>query len=309
MIIYNHVCDMIKVVVLWLLELLELITSKFYTITLYDVNPIDSNKNIITFQDKKSDYAIVMQGPLIKKANYTILTLNLYRKLYPEIRIILSTWRGLDQRTFEYLKNINVEVIESDQPKLKGWANINLQIYSTNAALNRLLIADTVVTYVLKTRTDQRVNCNSDFLGFMGRMVDNSSSITKACAGKLVVCNLNMFKERLYIVSDMFMFGHISQMSKFWNLPMQTDLGRPEEISFLQQNRAEAYLINHFMDINKFIPEYTNLDSKKFIAAHFEVIDKNALGLHWYKYNHFINSKYLFAPDGKLTVSSVFDYF
>ena len=52
--------------------------------------------------------AIIIQGPLLKKNNFTIETVKLYKKIFSNYLIILSTWEDEDQ---EYLSEIKKENI------------------------------------------------------------------------------------------------------------------------------------------------------------------------------------------------------
>ena len=69
-----------------------LIVEYFFLFKLLNKNLIISSKNLLI--KNKSKIAIIIQGPIIDKSNFTIETINFYLYNYPFTPIIVSTWEG-----------------------------------------------------------------------------------------------------------------------------------------------------------------------------------------------------------------------
>src|SRR3989344_9528535 len=102
-----------------------------------------------------SEYAIVMQGPIKTRNDFTLESLKLYKKYFNNALIILSTWEGEDAHTIEGARAIGVEVILNSVPTLPTFMHVNMQLTTARAGL--MLAAATKKKYALKTRTDQRI--------------------------------------------------------------------------------------------------------------------------------------------------------
>jgi hypothetical protein len=252
----------------------------------------------------KSEWCILLQGPIITKHSFTLQTLVLYRYVYPNARIILSTWheelKKLDQNK---LKDLKIDLLLNTKPDYVGISNINLQLVSTSAGLN--FAYDHEVKYVLKTRTDQRVCKSLDFLGHMRNLQLNFPPTSNKIENRLIIASTNSFKSRLYGITDMFMFGAISEMKLFWEIPheLESEVIRElntDPIYFISNRLAEGYLINHFFESVGFSPRWCKEDSHYFFAQFFCLVDKEQLDLFWYKYERFIDSfQYFRKNDAK----------
>ena len=143
-----------------LLRIIKRIITRnfFFTLFFYPKKNISTNKasnsEIDSKFTKNLQFTIVVQGPIILDQDFTIETLKLYRKNFPDAIIILSTW-PTTKKNIRILKKLDIKVLENLQPKNKGISNINLQIVSSR---NGIHLAKKMGTkYVLKTRTDQRI--------------------------------------------------------------------------------------------------------------------------------------------------------
>ncbi|SFF09163.1 WavE lipopolysaccharide synthesis family protein [Trichococcus pasteurii] len=104
-------------------------------------------------------FAVILQGPLLLENDFTLETCKMYRKLFSDNVIIVSTWDDEDTETIKKIKNLKIIVIQNKKPKFTGIGNINFQVISTKAGLAEAEKAG--VHYVLKTRTDQRFQKNN----------------------------------------------------------------------------------------------------------------------------------------------------
>jgi hypothetical protein len=278
------------------IEKLQLFFGYFFIIKFYTIDVKRNFNKYLSHNDLGSDIAILMQGQYIHKADFTYNTLLLYRKIYPNIRILLSTWEGSIQPDVKVnLEKHSIEVLINTMPDDFGIQNVNLQIKSTVEGLK--LLNSKGVLFVLKTRTDQRFYSAANYLKHMiSNLVHLSvDRVNDSIQHKLFVCNLNMYRFRKYIVSDMFMFGNINDMLKFWDVPFQNrlSLNSTSNPDFYLNDIAEGYLINCFFKTVEFRPSGTQFDSDIFIRNYFTLIEKDALKLFWYKNYHFIENEYL----------------
>jgi hypothetical protein len=279
------------------IEKLEIWLGFFFIFKFYTLDVKKNFNKYVSYDDLGSDTAILIQGPYISKADFTYNTLLLYRKIYPKIRILLSTWEDSIQSDVRFnLEKHNIEILINSKPEYFGVQNINLQIKSTAAGLK--FLRSKGVLFVLKTRTDQRFYSAANYLKHMISNIERISGnrFNDCIRYKFFVCNLNMYRYRKYIVSDMFMFGNICDMLKFWDIPFQRRalayfIKNPE---FYLNKNAEAYLIHCFFKTIEFFPSDTQLDSDRFIKNYFSLIEKDALKLFWFKNNHFFENEYVY---------------
>lgn len=241
--------------------------------------PVSAGENI----------AIVVQGPYLDDEAFTRDTLRRYRLYYPECLLILSTW-SVPEREIITLQKINVDIVINPKPHCPGFSNVNYQIASTNAGVSRARNLGAV--FVLKTRTDQRIH-NPELFTYLislQRAFPVTAKHTKQKC-RLVACSLNTFKLRLYGISDMFLFGHVEDMIRYWDLPM--DERNPDELArslrgtwrdYARMEICEVYFCMNFLrNIGRKLP-LTLESSFSAISDHFVIIDQNAIGLFWNKY-------------------------
>ena len=199
--------------------LLERVTAHFISIHL---RPRKFSKRVLksdydSYGKYQSEWCILLQGPIITKNSFTLQTILLYRYVYPNARIILSTWKDETKKLDKNkLHDLKVDVLLNSKPEYVGISNINLQLESTVAGLN--FASDNGVKYVIKTRTDQRVCKSLDFFGHLRKLQLNFPPSTEKIANRLIIASTNSFKSRLYGITDMFMFGGISEMKLYWKI-------------------------------------------------------------------------------------------
>ena len=128
-------------------------TTYYYTFNYRDKFFKERNCKI---QNKIS---IIIQGPILRKDNFTINTINLYLK-HCKSTIILSTWKdNLSKKEILRLKKKGVKIIINELPNLAGPGNINFQLKTTSEALK--LSAKLGNKFSIKTRTDCRIYLNN----------------------------------------------------------------------------------------------------------------------------------------------------
>jgi hypothetical protein len=277
------------------LKLLENFTPFYLSLTTREKYfDIRSLKRFRIFANVNDDFAIVMQGPIITKNNFTIETLNLYRHIYPNVSIVYSTWAGtITIEDKKKLNIINVTIIENKLPENRGVSNINLQIKSTSSGLH--LLNEQGRKHVLKVRSDQRIYNNVDFLTYMKVLQSLYPVKNSQINERLVICSINTFKERLYGITDMLMFGKIEDMILYWDVPLEnlstaSNSYYSDPKYFIKNFLGEGYFLKYFFEKVNLDPKWTTKDSDDFIKDYFVIVDKEQIDLFWFKYNRFFES-------------------
>lgn len=260
----------------------------YYNFTRYARNP-DFPKKTARFCLKNRDAtAILLQGPFVEIDNFTIGTLRLYRRFYPDVPIILSTWHCPDVFLSD-IKNLGVHLIINDQPLYPGRANLNYQIVSTRTGI---LMAETLgATYVLKTRTDQRF-CSSGLIDHLLTLISAFPLAvydTPKQFQRIVAISKGTFKYRLYGVSDMFCFGHISDIKAYWDIPQDREGAARTGISHLTWRQQadlsvpEHYIVVNFMRSTGWARKNSLADYLDLLGRRYIIVDHEAVGLYWHK--------------------------
>ena len=110
----------------------------------------------------KDKIAIIIQGPINEKFNFLKNTLSIYKKLFKNCLIIISTWKNENINLISSLKDRNTFILFNEEPK-KSQKNINHQIISTNKALE--FAFEKGAKYSIKTRADVRI-CKNNLESF-----------------------------------------------------------------------------------------------------------------------------------------------
>jgi hypothetical protein len=272
---------------------LYLYFSKYY-LNYYTISKSIELAKFNSYNEHHSEIGIVIQGPIVLKNNFTIETLKLYKKLYPNIIIVLSTWKGLDKKVLREIGQIkDVYFILSDMPENKGINNINLQIKSTTEGVE--FLERKGCKYVLKTRTDQRLETKNDFINLFLNFQQIFPFLGTNLQKRLIISSLNTLKKRYYGISDMLMFGTMEDMKKYWCVGYENKSPNKvneenEDRFFIRQGTSEGYLVMNFMQKINYIPIWTELDHRKFIAKYFAIIDYQQVNHFWFKYNWWIRT-------------------
>lgn len=277
------------------LEFLEKINKTF--LTLHSRPQKAENYNL--FSDELKNFpraAIVIQGPLIKDNNFTLETIRIYKKLFPNCTILLSTWNTEDE---EYLKRISkehIEIILSDEPQYPGTSHRNYQIKSSLAGIKRAQKIN--AEYVLKTRTDQRINAVNGI-----EFLYNMLMVFPVAHGykqnrRIIGVSLNSYKYRPYGISDMNLFGQIDDMLLYWERkPDMSPKYAGEKMKVGEFIKAgfcnEVDLSSNYLKKIGRELKWTVRDSWQAMADHFCIVDQHSLDLYWHKYDRQKEYKYL----------------
>ncbi len=230
--------------------------------------------------------AIIIQGPLMKKDEFTLNTIRIYKKLFRNCKIILSTWTDEDSSYIDQIRDEDVEVILNDKPKYAGIANVNFQITST---LNAVIRAKELgVDYVLKTRTDLRLY-NPNSIEFLTNLLEVFPAKNERGQNKRIAFpSLNTFKYRPYSLTDLVIFGDIDDMLNYTDtehdkrneLPTDGSIG-----SWSKARMGETYLSTNYLEKIGWQLKWTMADSWQSYADCFCIFDSQSLDIYWNKYD------------------------
>ena len=249
---------------------------------------------------------IVIQGPVVTDRNFTLETAKIYRKIFPEATIVVSTWNDENPDVLNEFRKENITLVLSEKPEQgKPWGpNFNLQLVSSLAGVK--MCRELNCEYVLKTRTDQRIY-RPDAMRFFYCLTEEFP-VAADCKQKkrIIGVSLNTFKYRLYGLSDMTVFGSTDDMLLFWGAELDyRDISADHATTnrlFSILNIGEVYLVTEFMKKINYDLQWTLKDSWNVFAEHFCVVDQQSIELYWHKYSRhdeYRHPKYYYATTGK----------
>ena len=167
------------------------------------------------------DIAIVSQGPIDYKNDFTIETMYFYRKIYPDIILIVSTWQGDVSDEFRWrAESIGVQIVEGEKISETGYFNHYLQIRSSRNGVERAA-ENPKVRYILKTRNDQRFN-HPDFIRYLRNLLKQYPVNTPKMESRMIYMGFpsSMFGIPFHL-TDFMMFGTVNTMSEYWSEEME----------------------------------------------------------------------------------------
>ncbi len=274
----------------WFKKLFNLLERPWPYFFTFHLRPKKADK-IGIVSDKLINYpkvAIVMQGPIIYDQDFTLETIKIYKKLFPQVIIILSTWDYEKKEYIEEIKKETEEVLLNKVPSEKGVQNINFQIVSSLSGIKRAKELD--VEYVFKTRTDQRIyGVNS--LEYLVNILEKFSAVGDYRQKKRIIgCSLNSFKYRMYGISDMNLFGQIDDLFNYWDINLVDNQGTTyaPEAKFNEVHLATSFLKRIGCEV-----KWTLEDSWRTFADCFAIVDEQSLDIYWYKYARMKEYRYV----------------
>ncbi len=250
-----------------LFRIINYLDEKNSTITTYRIKPLKTSLRRIQRHEslipKFRKTGIVIQGPIVEKI--TVKICERYRELYPETRIVLSTWQNQNSLDLARIRRMGIHVLENVIPENAGPANVNLQIKSTISGIN--YCKSLKCEYVLKNRSDVLLSSDS-FLENLHTLISTLSKNSK----KIVIPSYNSFLFRLYSPTDQIQFGKINDLEEFWNSPtVEKDT---QDFRF-----AESYLVRGYLSRSNRVIRNNIADSLLVLRDHFIVADNESLGL------------------------------
>ncbi|MBI2552432.1 hypothetical protein HYW17_04000 [Candidatus Uhrbacteria bacterium] len=236
-------------------------------------------KDYALVRDAPADHArlaVVLQGPIVRDADFTLETIKFYRIIFPNTPVIVSTWDDEDAEYLDRLRKEGAEVLVNKKPAYRGPSNINFQITSASAGIQRA--KDIGVDYVIKNRTDQRVY-SPNSREFLLNLVKAFPLTHNYPLQKQRLANLCFatFKYKLYHASDTFIFGAIEDLLLYFDVALVSD--QPRDKIFI----PEHYLFSEFLKRIGRTLKGTLEDSWATYAEHLVIADQASLDLYWHK--------------------------
>ena len=244
--------------------------------------------------------AIVIQGPVVVKNDFTLETIRIYKKYFPEAIIILSTWDDTNKAVCEQIGKEGVEVVLNRKPDGCSYKNINFQIVSSRAGVTRARAQH--AHYILKTRTDQRFY-NPHLLAYLYHAIKAFPLVSQTQQQKRLIFSSASQQShcRLYQASDIMIFGHTDDMNLYWQAPMVRE---PLQGKI---NTPEQYLMTEFLKRVGHTPACTIDDSNRVFADYCVIIDLPMLDFYFFKYERHREYKHVLrCRDGREAHSLLF---
>lgn len=257
----------------------------FYTISARPV--FGAEGPAVNLSPITSRVAIVVQGAIQNRHNFTAQSLLSYSRIFPEARIILSTWKDSGSETLKLLRRHGITVLESSPPSNPGFANTNFQMVSTRKGIE---VADEMgAEYVLKTRTDQRIY-NPLALHYLLDLIHSfplSGNQSLRQANRIVFTSSGSLLFRLYGMSDLLMFSHINDALNYWSgkLDPKFEIAPAKSLrQFAMQRPPEVWFCTRWLEESGEELEWTLSQYWKFVAERFVTVDTSTLDVYWPKY-------------------------
>ena len=285
---YANLCPDLFIEDVYTMDIVPLHDKNRY-VTFFEYPFDTSNCGLESKFKLNNEVGIVIQGPVIEKDDFTLNTIKLYMKNMSGAHIILSTWDDISETFIRKIKALNVDVICSSLPQNRGRGNVNLQIKSTMVGIVRA--KELGMKYIMKTRTDQRIYKSDviEYLLNLQKLFPLQGDGVKLNQ-RIISTSYDSFKYRFYGVSDMFMFGEIEDMIKYWDYGedyfiSQMLSGMSDEQIF-QEMCSETILAKNFLSKIGYNIKNTLEDSLNVYKQFFCFVDKEMIGLFWPKYTN-----------------------
>ena len=240
--------------------------------------------------------AVIIQGPIQEKFDFLKNTLEIYKKIFKNSIIIISTWKSEDIERINTLKDENIFILFNNEPE-KSQSNIDHQIFSTNIALKFAINHN--AKYSIKTRADVRLNksnLETFFISLIKTFPVKTNSLIKS---RIVVPSLITFKFRIFSLSDIVMFGETNDLLQYFDLELfrdglkKFDLNEKKLLKNETPVVAEIFLCARFM--NK-LDNSINWNLENWwdsLKNYFCIIDNSSLDLFWHKYDWNYEYRYI----------------
>lgn len=269
-----------------LIEDKSFISLKFYPRNVID----DLRSNDSNLDTLMEETAIILAGPIKNEDKFTLNSTMFYKKLFPNSKIILSTWEDENSKVLKMHEPYIDELIINQFPKDRGWGNLNLQIENTRNAIT--WVAKNGVKYSIKTRTDCRIYSNTFFrqISNFNKIIDQ---IIERNPYRIIVSDIGTYKFRPYGATDIFQMGLTTELLNYWGVEEpNSDLAKLRNKYDFKKNLkngipvvAEIFLCANYLDKIGFDLKWNLKDWYKLLRSNFSVISSQDIELFWNKYD------------------------
>lgn len=262
--------------VLWAVE--EINRKSPYFAVLKENTPyrsrIDAGGDLLEFERAT---ALVVQGPMVRRQGFTLRTIELYRRNFPEMKLILSVWEE-DWHDGERgdLDGLDVEVVRVKKPEARGYQNVNLQLGTSCAGIRRA--KDVGCRYAFKTRSDMRFY-SPDLVALM-YVYMKQFPLRQGGRQKERLVIFPPRYDYYFFIQDFFMFGNVDDMLDYW------DSGRSFSDDYAGESAETMLGIRYAELIGERVENRLERIAAydRVIKNRFAVVDDKMLDYVWYKY-------------------------
>lgn len=234
---------------------------------------------------------IVIQGPILWRDDFTLESARLYRRLMPDAQIVIATWPSDRRPALDALQAEGVHVVYAERPPTSGGNNVNFQIRSTQAGIAKA--RELGCERVLKCRSDQRFHAHGLPLFFEALLAETPPAHPDAQRARIIELSVNVLRFRPYSMCDMFQYGHIDDLERMWNVPLDPRCFSVAEYSrqvitarkIANDRIAEIYVHRAYLEAIGEDPVVDIGTYYRILAEYFIIIDKDEVDLFWNKYH------------------------
>lgn len=269
-----------------------------------------SKSEVRTNTDGK-ELAIVIQGPIDNEFDFTIETVKIYKKLFPNSYIIISSWKDMPSEKENELKSLGCYVLLSDYPKPMGYFHLNYQVLSTMVGLKKA--KELGAKYCIKNRSDLRINKYQSF-EYLKSLLEVFPLKGNEIPLKGRIISLSGWRGQMFYpfwIQDYMYFGYTDDLINLFEIPMD-DRDIPNSSCFTNgENRIktgkeftqtlspEMYITYHFTKKYIHIDDLSVRQSWDIVQKYFIIMNFEDLNIIWKKHGRFSLNEILMESDGK----------
>lgn len=209
----------------------------YVTYNLYPKKAENQNEWLYLEGEYNEKWAVVLQGPIRTEENFTLETVRFYKKIYPKVKVIVSTWAGEDENAVKQLrKEENCIVVVNELPQYPGISNINYQIVSSKYGVEEAKKVG--AQYVLKTRTDSRINMPGIF-DVLSELIEEFVLDYSNQSKRIIFFNAYLFLP--FQEFGMFYAGSVDDMEKFFDAKLYPPTEKVESLGNVLLAKGVSY--------------------------------------------------------------------
>lgn len=269
-----------------------------------------SDIKYISYKNPKNKFGFVIQGPITGQKKFLIESLKIYKKIFKNVYIVLSTWEN-ENLHFNELKPLCDHLIINKMPIDKGVGNINLETTSTFYGLKHL--KKKKIEYCLRTRTDCRIYNPRSFI-FLKNLLNNfpiKKRLNTKIKSRILACSSYSCKYKLYGITSILLFSKTSELLKYF-VSEPYELGCKKigvnKTSYMKNNNyviGESYLCASFLNRIGIKVEWTMQHWETMLKEIFCIFDASSVDFYWNKYERIFEQRrgtnYSFYDNRNLT--------
>lgn len=254
----------------------------------------DCTRSHIKTDTEAGELAIILQGPVDTKYNFTLETVRLYKKIFPDSIIILSTWDSTSGQLIEEFKREGCEVVINKSFSPSGFCNLNYQLCTSLSGLEKA--RELGAKYCIKNRSDLRIykEFGFEFMKSLLEMMPLKLKENDKVSQRGRIISLNGLSGQLffpYWLQDYLYFGFTEDLINLFDIDYDTriesGLKAKNGKEFCELVPPEIYItkqyLSKYMKLDDNVESYWDAVRRYFIILDFgdlNVIWKDKYGLY-----------------------------